>query len=558
MRILGVFQSFDPTHPLWHTFQQWIEPYEVDWISLNELKESFSIQAFDPDVIITDQFALDVETLKEFPTIFYLVDYLFDEPKESIITKLALANAVYTCSIYLSKQIKQHYSTATQVCLPHCCLSVSEPKNIVYDEGHPFINELHVKLPRENFVAYGSIEDLNTAKIFLPIYQSDVFDNRICMAICKQVPVISEKNEYVDEFLQPQVSGTQWVQTIKSVLRDRAYWVNKLKTFSIRYGTIEHMENHVRKVVKDKISRKESVQRTSFTEISPNPVKRAIQNRRKRAVQLPQQSKFAIAPTSSIFLSGGIGDVLALESYMSDEQREILMTICYGTNKQAPIEQIFRALPNYTSLKNHQIAWNDFSKFWCFLFKRECGDRLSTRTIEFDEAEDWGIMSKFPKIKQGLLHYNNSSLIINKLCSIDHIPLPVNYYVISPYSSDKRIKTRDFGDDDWAATIYYLIKRNKNAVVLNSGNEYVPNNPCLINLSGKTSFIEAVEVLKKANGYIGIDSSLSVLAAKIFEYPNLIIKSRNDHCYSNKHIYYAPHSKFNFMNTDIAKLIPKE
>jgi ADP-heptose:LPS heptosyltransferase len=192
--------------------------------------------------------------------------------------------------------------------------------------------------------------------------------------------------------------------------------------------------------------------------------------------------------------------------------------------------------------------------------KWECNGKLSDnqRTVEFDSAEDWGIVIKFPQIKHGALKYNNSSLINNKLCSIDHLPLPVHYCVISPYSSDKRIRTRDFTDDDWAATIYYLIKRNMTAVVLNSGNEYVPNNPCLINLSGKTSFVEAVEVMKKASGYIGIDSSMSVLAAKLFEYPNFMVKSQNDHCYSNKQIYYAPQTKFNFLNTAIAKLIPKE
>lgn len=563
MRILGIFQSFDVVHPLWSTFNQWVDQYDVDWISLQELKESFSVKAFNPDIIFTDQFVLDVESLKAFPTVFYLLDYVFTDPKEEIINKLALAQEVYTCSVYLSKQIKQEYGIAAKVCLPYCSFMPASPQYILYDEGHPCIHEIHRSLPRENFRVYASIEDLNEAKLFLPIVQDDLFDNRICIAACKQIPVISEMNEYVNEFLQSYISVNstqQWTQTIKSVLRDRSHWVNKLKTFASRYGNAENMDNQVRKVVKNKLSRQEITANTSCVEVQNkfDATRTTINNRRRRTT--PKTNTPSSLPiASSIFLSGGIGDVIALEGYMSDEQREKLTTICYGTNKQSAIEQIFRALPNYTNLKNHQVVWNDFSSFWCFLYKSECKNKIPVdqQTPEFNVAEDWGILTKFSQVKTGLIKYTYSSLIRHTLCSINHIPLPVNYVVISPYSSDKRLRSRDFNDDDWAAAIYHLIKKNMTGVVLNNGSDYVPNNSCLIDLSNKTSFVEAVEILKKAKGYMGIDSSLSVMAAKLFEYPNFMVKSQNDHCHSNKHIYYAPQNKFNFLGMSIAKLIPK-
>lgn len=565
MRILGVFHFFDSVHPLWSTFQYWLDHYEVDWISLHELDNAYSIQGYDPDVIITDDFLLDVETLKEIPTIFYLLDYMYEVPREEVIMKLSLAKSVYTCSSYLSKQINQTYNMSAKVCLPYCKVEPTVPRYIIYDEGHPFIHDIHLNLPREEFRAYTSLADLDEAKIFLPYSLNDIFDNRICIAICKNIPIVTGKYEYMDEFLQSYISVNRlnkWTETVRNVLRDRKYWSDKAKTFSMRYANIENMENQVRKVVKDKLSRKDNTPpRSTYTEVQHKlaPMRTPINNRRRRAAQAQKETVNSFPVNPAIFLSGGIGDVITLESYMSDAQREALTTICYGTNKQAPIEQIFRGLPNYPNLSNHQIVWNDFSRFWCFLFKGDCNGKLAInqKTAEFNNSEDWGIMVKFPQIKSGILKYNNSSLITYKLCSIDHLPLPVNYCVICPYSSDKRIKSRDFSDDDWAAAIYHLIKRNMTAVVLNNGNEYIPDNACLINLNNKTSFIEAVEVLKKANGYIGIDSSLSVLAAKLFDYPNLMIKSQNDHCYSNKHVYYAPQSKFNFINTAIAKLIPK-
>lgn len=564
MKILGVFKKFDNVHPLWNIFQKWLEQHDTDWVSIVEQQDqAFSIQAFAPDVIVTDQFVLDSETLKEYPTIFYLVDYLFTEPKDEIVTKLAQAQAIFTCSVYLSKQIHQSFNVAAKVCLPYGKFEPSTGKYIVYDRDHPYVSELHMHLPREEFREYFSLDDFNEAKLFLPWPKEDVFDNRICLASCKSVPVVSEQHEYADEFLQQYVTKNAqpniWVQTIKSMLRDRTHWVNKLKTFTVRYGNAENMDDQLKKIVREKNSRNESTKRASFVEIQAianGTVRNTVNSRRKRTPQ-PQVPNSNMA--SSIFLSGGIGDVLALESFMSDAQREMLTTICYGTNKQEFLEPIFKALPNYPNLVNHQITWNDFRNFWCFLRKGECNQRLSDdqRTPEFNAAEDWGIVVKFPQIKSGKLRYTYSSLIKHKLCNIDHLPIPVNYLAISPYSSDKRLRSRDFNNEDWASVNYYLSRKNMIGVVLNNGNEYVPSNPCLIDLSNKTSFVESVEVLKKSKGFIGIDSSLSVLAAKLFDYPELMIKTQSSHCQSNKTVYYAPRTKFQFLNTSIARLIPK-
>ena len=64
-----------------------------------------------------------------------------------------------------------------------------------------------------------------------------------------------------------------------------------------------------------------------------------------------------------------------------------------------------------------------------------------------------------------------------------------------------------------------------------------------INLSGKTSIEESIEILKACNGYIGIDSFLSVFATKIFDKNNVIIKCYNKHGDIWKNVYWYP---FNF------------
>jgi hypothetical protein len=297
---------------------------------------------------------------------------------------------------------------------------------------------------------------------------------------------------------------------------------------------------------------------TIFNSIKKDQLVNKIVNRRNRKKtnkNTPQQTPLI---ANSIFFSGGVGDVLALESFMSDQHRRAVDTICYGTNKHHWIEPLFRALPNsFPNLTNHLIVWDNFSKFWCFSFKSECEQAMrQSAPKELLEAEDWGILPKFAQINSGLLRYTGSSFVQNKLCDVSRFPLPVQYVVLSPYSTDKRLKGRDFTDADWAITLYYLMKFNIQGVVLNVGQEeYVPDSSFVTNLTNKTTILEAIEIVKGAKGFIGIDSSLSVVAAKLFDPPYFYVKSRNDHCFAYKHIYYAPKKSFEFIGSDLTKVI---
>jgi hypothetical protein len=96
-----------------------------------------------------------------------------------------------------------------------------------------------------------------------------------------------------------------------------------------------------------------------------------------------------------------------------------------------------------------------------------------------------------------------------------------------------------------------LKSRGMYGVVINRGNEFIPENPYLVNLNNKTNIKEAVEVVKHAQGYIGIDSAFSVIAAKIFPPENISIKSLNEHCYKFAHIYFKPFKSFDFLKEQI-------
>ena len=48
---------------------------------------------------------------------------------------------------------------------------------------------------------------------------------------------------------------------------------------------------------------------------------------------------------------------------------------------------------------------------------------------------------------------------------------------------------------------------------------------CFINLTGKTNYFEAIEIVKNSKGFIGIDSSLSIIATQSLPEHSIIIKS---------------------------------
>lgn len=257
--------------------------------------------------------------------------------------------------------------------------------------------------------------------------------------------------------------------------------------------------------------------------------------------------------SSSILLTGGLGDVLAIESFFSDGLRNTLKAICYATHKSAMIQSCFKAVPTYNL--NHIIVWSDFQHFWCFYSKEDVQSRMAARreraVPEFYLSQDFSINNIFPRIRSKDMLYNGSSFVKHKLADISRFNLPKRYLTIAPYSSDKRNAERDFKDDDWNDLLRYANQHALPLVILNDKAEKVPEDPLVIDLSGKTTVIQAMEVVKGGCGYVGIDSSVSVIAAKVFTADKLAIRSRNGHCYAHQDIYYAPHTDFSFISRSV-------
>ncbi|MGX9080654.1 hypothetical protein ACWTQY_32910, partial [Klebsiella pneumoniae] len=93
---------------------------------------------------------------------------------------------------------------------------------------------------------------------------------------------------------------------------------------------------------------------------------------------------------------------------------------------------------------NHTVVWDDFSTFWCFLYKKEVVNRLGgAAPPELLACEDWGILPKFDQIKAGQRRYNGSSFLKHRLADVSGFGLTQPYIVLLPFSTDKRNGSRD-------------------------------------------------------------------------------------------------------------------
>lgn len=143
--------------------------------------------------------------------------------------------------------------------------------------------------------------------------------------------------------------------------------------------------------------------------------------------------------------------------------------------------------------------------------------------------------------------YKSGSLLIDqnkKLSDISKFKLPNKYIVISPGSTNtgynchlckihhkvscpKTGNQRNYIDLDWQNTIS-LLRNNFNCKGIIVGGrieipEYIKKMDLFVNLVGKTTINEALEIVKKSHGYIGVDTYNACLSSKL--YKNNIIKS---------------------------------
>ncbi|MFM9964428.1 MAG: hypothetical protein ACKV2Q_24765 [Planctomycetaceae bacterium] len=257
--------------------------------------------------------------------------------------------------------------------------------------------------------------------------------------------------------------------------------------------------------------------------------------------QLRLQRRQATHP-QSLFISGGIGDVIALTCAL--DVPNSIETVYYATRNVADVMSYLATLcPDHT---RHEIVWSDWSERWAWYSLAEFV--RSTGRADIADAEDWSIASVFPRDLpfRGLPWQPG-----HPLSSIHDVRLPDRYAVMQPFSSDKRDPRRDFTAAEIMATLAACREQSLPVVLLNRGDDPLLVADGLINLQNQTNIYGSIDITIGAHIFIGIDSAMSQVATKVMPANRLLIKSVNPHYYRHLHWYCTPHTTTPFVVNDV-------
>lgn len=233
-----------------------------------------------------------------------------------------------------------------------------------------------------------------------------------------------------------------------------------------------------------------------------------------------------------IYTTGGLGDVLVLESHFE----EVPERIYWASRARPDLEPLFRIAYPETE---HVDLWagledqrNPFRS----------GTIPSTRCPE--DAEDWSIEIAFLMCRIDY-PFRGSRLLGVKLADLEHVKLPPRFVVVqhdTPFNPP--VSRRTLEPLEWA----WMIENTPLPLVVvgSGGSASTPNHPRIIDRTGLSLGV-SIEILKHADAYWGIDSVLSVLAAQRLPAHRLRIRGTPGWLDVSKDVYYRPHTTFDFI-----------
>lgn len=253
-----------------------------------------------------------------------------------------------------------------------------------------------------------------------------------------------------------------------------------------------------------------------------------------------------------ILLTCGIGDFIAMTSYLAENERKSVKTIYWATRARESLLQLVPFV--FPNVKNHIIVrdkWGPaFSKDFCVTSGADLPGLMPS-------IADWNIAAIVREARARKRVFHGSPLVRQQLCDIGRLKLPASYFVAHPYSENARTWVRDLTETEWLRVYRRLQERGFPIVVVNKGGS--PFAPLLgvIDLTDKLTLLEAIEVTKGASGFIGAASLFSVIAAQLLPKEELIIKGSRDLKDNFSWFYYAPHTSNSFVVRNLTKLPAK-
>ena len=259
----------------------------------------------------------------------------------------------------------------------------------------------------------------------------------------------------------------------------------------------------------------------------------------------------------NILITGGLGDFLAIDTFLTEEQKSKIKKIILATRAANFIKSLFNIKNKYyPNLKKIQILDFNFKNKPSFHSIETTRFYIRMNKLFWKDVYDGSISNIFSLIRKQKLKFQESSFLDLDI-NIKKFSLPKKYITILPFSTNKVNDYRNFDEDDWKYLIHFLTLRKKIGVCIGIDNINIPRDKYLLDLTKQTNTLESIEILKNSCGFIGIDSWLSVLAAKLFTKSNIYIKSNSRHCYRFSNIYFRPLLDKSFLYNNLRKVFIK-
>jgi hypothetical protein len=282
----------------------------------------------------------------------------------------------------------------------------------------------------------------------------------------------------------------------------------------------------------------------------------------------------------NITISWGLGDFIAIDSYLLDSEKKNLKKVFimerhFDQSKHKVIVDInsvkfissvydllFKNFKNYNNnleiKKIKEIECNEINPYYFsrintfknyFELSNIAFDFIHFNNIMWEEKREDYFPNFFKKAEsivgnclnkilpfdliKNRNHTLDSSFLKNNFCDIGKYNLPNNFVTLMPWTNYPRYFY--FTDEDWKETEKILRHLNLKAVVIGQENyDKVPKSDRFINLIDKTNILESIEICKRSNFYIGVDSWPSVLVAQFLNCNKCIIKHRSENSPSFK------------------------
>ena len=273
--------------------------------------------------------------------------------------------------------------------------------------------------------------------------------------------------------------------------------------------------------------------------------------------------------------TGGLGDFIGAESFMTNEEKDAVTTVLWATRNRKEICAAVDLKTIFPNMQGERVLFDDFcderptrpwqpgDRFINIHTKIELNTKCGLNLTEEELAaiSDHSLDATLEDLFAGRRRFVGSRIALGHgWPTVDQFNLPEDYVVIHPWS-DAEINGREFTNADWHEIFVFLDRYNITGVVVNQSAMPAPAHPRILDLTNKTTLKETFSIIQGAQGAILCASSLACLASKMFDPGSIWIKGGYPHMFTEwaTYFYHGPYTNPNMIiHEDLSVLNPRQ